>query len=699
MIPRRAWLACLLILVYLALTVLFTYPLAWHFGTHHVGEAGGDAKVYLWNYWWVKKALFELGTTPFETNLIFHPIGIGLSLHTLSAAQGVVFAPLSEVAGTTAAANLILVWTFLASALATYALARKIGASVGGAFLAGLAYAFCPYRLARLSGHYDLLGTEWIPLYVLLLVSLVERSRSRAGLSVLAGVVLAACGYTALSYLAFLALFTLVVLVFHGSRFKELAPRFLVVAGVVVVLMAPLLLQMRRDLSEWSYPPYPGADRYGADVAAFVVPPPQSSLVPGHAFGDNLTEATVFPGYVLLVLAALGWRQRLWAVTACVFFVLSLGSSLHIGGTDTGVPLPFWLISQTPLFDNLRAPSRFTIVMMLALAMMMALSWKPRRRFMTAVVALVIIAEYLATPIPLFQNEVHDVYARIASDRSQLLPAGAVVEIPGIEQSPPDIMDHQRVHEKPIFVGTAARVPVEKSEYWLGLPLVRPLIDLRKGRIELTPELVERERATAPEVARFLGIGYFVIDKAYAKRGVVRFVRDVLPVDTAFEDEDVILLRARQEELPRDPVRIDARGPASRQYFESGWLRPELEDETGFRWAHRERSTILFRRPESMEAIELSVAPLEGGARSVSGALDGRPLGTIELASGWQEIRWALPPGPPGPPGAPGAGSVERLTLHWSGLGRASERDPRRLAARIRHVRFVEHVERGIVER
>ena len=362
MTARRAWTACLLIVAYLALTLLFTYPLAWHLGTHHVGEAGGDAKVYLWNYWWVKKALFELSTTPFETNLIFHPIGIGLSLHTLAAAQGVVFAPLSEVVGTTAAANLVLVLTFLASALATYALARKIGANVGGAFLAGLVYAFCPYRLARLSGHYDLLGTEWIPLYVLLLVILIERSRASAGLTILAGIVAAVCGYTALSYLVFLALVTLIVLMFHRKRFQELAPRIVVIASVVVVLMAPLMLQMHRDLSAWSYPAYPGADRYVADVAAFVVPPPQSSLVPGRAFGSNLTEATVFPGYVLLVLAALGWRHRLWAVTALVFFVLSLGSSLHVGGADTGIPLPFWLISHAPLFDNLRAPSRFTIV-------------------------------------------------------------------------------------------------------------------------------------------------------------------------------------------------------------------------------------------------------------------------------------------------------------------------------------------------
>lgn len=691
-VTTRAYTACLLVLVYLALTLLFTYPLAWHFGTHHIGEAGGDAKVYLWNYWWVKKALFELSTTPFETNFIFHPIGIGLSLHTLAAAQGVVFAPLSEIVSTTAAANLILVWTFLASAIATYALARKIGANVGGAFLAGLVYAFCPYRLARLSGHYDLLGTEWIPLYILLLVILTERSRASAGLAILAGVVAAVCGYTALSYLVFLTLVTLIVLVFQRKRFKELAPRILVLAGVVVVVMAPLLLQMHRDLSAWSYPAYPGADRYVADVAAFVVPPPQSTIVPGRAFGSNITEATVFPGYILLVLAALGWRHRLWAVTAFVFFVLSLGSSLHIGGTDTGIPLPFWLISHAPLFDNLRAPSRFTIVMMLSLAMMMALSWKPRRRFITAVVALVIVVEYLAVPIPLFQDDVHEVYARIALDDS----VATVVEIPGIEQVPAEIMNHQRFHEKPILVGTAARVPIEKSEYWFGLPLMRPLIDLRKGRLELTPELLERERGAAPEVARFLGIGYFVIDKAYAKRGVVRFLQEVLPVDTVFEDDDVVLLRARRDELPRDPVRIDARSPASRQYFESGWMRPELEDAIGFRWAHRERSTILFRRPhlndDSIAAIALSIAPLEGGAASVRADLDGKSLGTVELEAGWQEIGWEL--------GAESTdGRVERLTLHWSGLGRASERDPRRLAARVGYVRFVGRVEWGMAER
>jgi len=120
---RRARTACLLALGYVALTCLFTYPLVLELGTHHVGEPRGDAKGYLWNYWWTKTALSR-GTSPFETDAIFHPIGIGLAFHTLGFLQGVEFAPLSFVVGEVAAANLVVLWTFPASALAAYALAR-----------------------------------------------------------------------------------------------------------------------------------------------------------------------------------------------------------------------------------------------------------------------------------------------------------------------------------------------------------------------------------------------------------------------------------------------------------------------------------------------------------------------------------------------------------------------------------------------
>lgn len=674
MTQRRAATACLLFLTYTGLTLLFTHPLVWHLGTHHVGAAAGDAKVYLWNYWWVHQALFELGVDPFQTDRIFHPIGIGLSLHTLSISQGIVAAPLRALMGEVVAANLVVMWTFVASALATYALARRLGATPSGGFLAGLVFAFCPYRLARLSGHYDLLGTEWIPLYALLLVEIHRRELFPVALAIAAGAVAALCGYTTLTYLAFIALFTVIFGVVHRENSRALLPRFALVAGAALFFLSPLIINMARDLSEWNYPRYPGADRYVADLLGYLVPPAQQTLIPGLALGANTTEATVFPGLTLLVLAAFGRRRRLWLWTALVFFILSLGSSLHFGGSDTGIPLPFRLVSAVPLLDNLRAPSRFAIMVLFSLSMMLALSWAPRRRLWTGLVTALVVIEYLAIPAPLFSAAVDDIYRKIGDDAG----ATTVVEIPGIEQSGADVMHHQRAHEKPVFVGFAARVPTEKSEYWLGLPFVRPLIDLRKGRVELSPELIARQRQAAPAVARFLDIGYLVIDKAFDKRGVVTFVSEVLPVDIFHEDEHRIVLRTRTDALPPNPTSLGAGDPSSRQHYESGWMRVENDDNGAFRWAHRARSTVLFRRPEGARQLVVELSPLEGFDQLVRAEIAGKEVDRMRLAPGWQELRLALPD----------ASGVERLTLRWSQLRQASETDPRRLAARIRRVRF-----------
>jgi hypothetical protein len=684
---RRAFRACLLALGYLALTGLFTYPLLLHLGTHHAGEAGGDAKIYLWNFWWTRSAL-ERGASPFETDAIFHPIGIGLAFHTLDVLQGVEFAPLSALAGDVAAANLVVLSTFPASALATHALARAAGAGVLGSFLAGAIFAFCPYRLARLAGHYDLLGTEWIALYALAFWKLAEKDRASPPLVLAAGALAAASGYTASTYLVFLAGFTLLVLAFH----PRILTRALAVGLVTAVLLAPWLLQAYVDRTAWTYDSYPGADRYVADLAAYAAPSPRQSFlgsIAGRAFDENLTETTVFAGYLVLASAAAGLALRkrvpgvsFWLVSAASFLVLSLGPTLQVAGADTGVPLPFSLFSRMPLLDELRAPSRFSIMAMLSLAVVFALVWshwmKDRRReplFALAATA-VLVFEYAALPAPIFPAGAPPLYRELAREET-----GTVIEIPGIEQAPVETMYHQTFHEKPIVIGTAARVPREKSEYYLGLPLVRPLIDLRKGRIEPGPELIERDRESAPRVARFLGLGYFVVDRGYEKRGIVSYLEQVLPLERWYEDERVVVLKTRTEELPPHPRILEAGTPSSRQHFESGFLRPESEPGSSFRWANRERSTILFRRPPGARLAILEAAPLEGLPLEVEARLDGRILGTKELAPGWQEVAFALP-------AARSEEGVERLSLHWSSLREASAADPRKLAARVRALRL-----------
>ncbi|HEY7699173.1 MAG TPA: hypothetical protein VIE88_12200, partial [Vicinamibacteria bacterium] len=594
---------------------------------------------YLWNYWWTKTAI-ERGTSPFETDLIFHPIGIGLAFHTLGFLQGVEFIPSSFVFGDVTGANLVVLWTFPASALATYALARAVGAGVTGSFLAGVAFAFCPYRLARLAGHYDLLGTEWIPLYLLALWKLADSDRFSTSRVLVAGGLAAACGYTASTYLVFLAGFTAILLLFR----PRLALRAFAASAVSAALLLPMLRQAYVDRTSWSYEPYPGADRYVADLAGYVTPSPRQNFlgpVVGRAFDSNVTETTVFAGYLVLAsgLAGLALRKRipgasLWLASAAFFFVLSLGNSLRVGGAQTGVPLPFALFARVPLLDELRAPSRFSVLTMLSLAVLLALVWshvlRGRRHewLLTFGAGAILVFEYVALPTPRFAAGVPSIYREMAK-----LPEATVVEIPGIEQAPVETMYHQTFHGKPIFIGTTARIPREKSEYYLGLPLVRPLIDLRKGKIELGPSLLERERESAPRVARFLGLGYFVIDRGYEKRGVVSYLEQVLPVDRWYEDEGVVVLATRRDELPPDPRVLEGGTLDSRQHYESGFSRVEAEGDVSFRWADRERSTIVFRRPSpEVHRAVLEVSPLEGHPVAVEARLDGQNLGSRELA-------------------------------------------------------------------
>jgi hypothetical protein len=249
------------------------------------------------------------------------------------------------------------------------------------------------------------------------------------------------------------------------------------------------------------------------------------------------------------------------------------------------------------------------------------------------------VAEYLAVPVPLFQAGASDLFARVAREPGDF----TVVEIPGIDQAPGRIMYDQTIHGKRIFIGTAARVPVEKTSYYFGLPLVRPLVDLRKGRVELDAGLLAREREAAPRVARFLALRYVVVEHAFADRGVVDFLEQVLPVARVDDDGERLLLRVSPEALPPLPWRIEAGAPESRMYFETGWSVPEDTGGRPTRSPTGARSTILYRRPSAdVRRLVLEIA----GGSELSWPLSAGPADVVERL----EITWAAAPPPALPP-------------------------------------------------
>lgn len=78
------WVSHLAALVlYLLLTVVFTWPLALHLADAIPGD-GFDGWQNYWNLWWIKQALVDRLSNPLAVDLLYAPTGVTLYFHTLN---------------------------------------------------------------------------------------------------------------------------------------------------------------------------------------------------------------------------------------------------------------------------------------------------------------------------------------------------------------------------------------------------------------------------------------------------------------------------------------------------------------------------------------------------------------------------------------------------------------------------------------
>ena len=88
----------------------------------------------------------------------------------------------------------------------------------------------------------------------------------------------------------------------------------------------------------------------------------------------------IYVGFSLLVLTLIAistfYRQplfRFWLVATVLFALLCLGPTLLINGQDTHLKGPFMLLQLLPFFKGNRYPSRFSVMLILGLAVLAAL--------------------------------------------------------------------------------------------------------------------------------------------------------------------------------------------------------------------------------------------------------------------------------------------------------------------------------------
>ena len=131
------------------MSIVWTWPLARHFSDHIPG-LGGDNYSFLWNLWWMRKALSAPELEFFQSRYLFSPFGVDLINHPHTALQGLVSATALGGMSIVQAENLYIIVSVFLNAACAYALAFDMVRERRVALLAAVAFGGSPYVAAHL---------------------------------------------------------------------------------------------------------------------------------------------------------------------------------------------------------------------------------------------------------------------------------------------------------------------------------------------------------------------------------------------------------------------------------------------------------------------------------------------------------------------------------------------------------------------
>ncbi len=761
---RYVW----VLLAYLVLSLLLTWPLAAHFVTHVPGD-GIDDPALAWNLWWAKHALVDQPQNPFAVSWQFWPVGINLAFYTLTLLNGALSVPLQAVFGLIPAYNVLLLSSFVLGGFGAYLLgleflgrgdketSRRGNGETGkpgnkenaltslSAFLGGALYAFASAKLFYAAlGQGNIASSQWAP-FAALYIMRAARPTGRPHDAALAALFIVLQAYAELTYASFLLIFAALVVAWQlgaillrwrGPAAHETADRsdynrstppgtteavttngalsvtaarlilrMVLMAVIFLIGIAPILANMLPDLrAEGDFLTSGGgfADIFSADLVGYLLPTQlhpvlggivkawsQAAAQSGAAFAVDKGQQ-IYMGYAALTLALLGWwrgRRRgetwFWAVATAFFFLLTLGPSLRIAGHDTGILLPFRLIAALPFFKGNRYPSRYSVMLLLSLAPLVALGMRglgaaatrriherahhtsawgiPVTRLLAPLfpcfLALLLLFEHLSAPLPLSDLRVPALYAQIAVEPGDF----AVLELPPGWRNGARVAGKQDIvimqelwnqtaHGKRVLGGNTSRNPEFKFQYFSEDPILARLIALtnaadlgdqhRALRAALAAQPVtEADRVQARTWAAFLSVRYVMVHRDKLPAETEAALRELLPVALVGEEGPLALYRVA-EALPQ-PTAFQPATDQGRMILAEGWSPPpsavvERAPDPAPVYAQRREAHLLLPLPQAAAQVKLRLLAFAAG-QQVTLSVDGRTVAALPVP---QEPTW-----------------------------------------------------------
>ena len=431
-----------------------------------------DAWLNMWRLAWIAHQLPRDPVHLFDAN-IHYPERATLAYSDATLVQGVIASPALWAGVPIPYVHTVLVLaSFVFAGASAWALVRRLSGSSSAGIVAGIVFAFTPYRFDHYM-HLELLWTGWMPLTLLALHETIERRTIKMGLTT--GLLFAAqtlsCIYYGVFFGTVLVGFTTVLLA--GRPWPEIRRTTTVltcgavVAGVLLLAYLAPYRTARGTVGERSEDE---ALLYSAGPKHYLAASPQNVLYGRFADAFGRPEKRLFPGLIAIVLAVVAvWppftpRRAAYVVGLAIAVDLSFG----LNGLTYG-----WLREYLFPYRGLRAPARAGGVSLLMIAVLAGLGWarlqqsgrwaaRITRWPLAAVVFVALALEYLVYPRTLITapTAAAPVYEWLAARRDD----GAVIELPlpdehALPGHDAEFMYQSTFHWRSIVNGYSGNVP------------------------------------------------------------------------------------------------------------------------------------------------------------------------------------------------------------------------------------------------
>jgi hypothetical protein len=726
---RRTLTHILAVILYLVLALAATWPLVRYLGTHVPGSDtwAFDEYTFIWNSWWLRYSLFDLGQNPLYSTHTFYPLGIGLVLYTYNLFNALISLPLQPFLSLPAISNLTFLLATVLSGYGVFVLVeylvgtarrgtgngqhaardphRGSSAMYFAAFLAGLIYAFGSYRLVYAAmGHYDMWSTAWIPFYALYLFKTIREPRLRN--AILAGIFLVLSMLSEMIFGVFLGMLTIIVLAFVVGRrgreevaggLRSLLGRLAVMGLVATLLYLPVLIPVLGEMfGGYELAGWGDAEKLSVDLMGLITPTALHPL--GGDWVQTLRQTqegtsrfrdvnTVFLGWAGLALAVVGavrYRRRVaaWITSFVIFAVFGLGPLLQINGRSifdldgllVNVPLPFIALHYIPLVKANRVPNRFSVVLMLSLAVLAGYGayWlltkvtSSKTRVVgivpvacTLLLAALIIFEHWSVPLPLTDARIPPVYRQVAEEPGDF----AILQLPmgwrnsfGVQGAESTRTQYyQTYHNKRLLSGNISRNPPFKFDYFQQISILDSLITIQTYG-EVDAERRATDRATADEFTSFYDIRYVVAAPGVPGRPpyvdtreeALAYVEEVLPVEKVTDQDGWLLYRVEQSQLPPAfAVDFGSPEPRTAMALGEGWAGIEEIQGATANWALAQDAQVFLPSSDGVAyRLTMTALPFEypgSGEQGVTLQVNGHQLERVAMSSGWGRYSWDVP--------------------------------------------------------